>query len=422
MLKYKVISTILIIASIGIVLSACTKEEDTPENTAPTASFTVTPNLGNTATDFVLDASASSDNEDAPATLSFRWDINNDGTWDTPFSTNAHRTLSYNQEGSYTIKLEVKDTGGLSSFDTKDVEVDNNINVPPNVPSNPVPSNQATGVGTDIILSWTCTDPNQDPLTYDVYLGTTANPSKVAGDINNNSYDPGQLDPNTKYYWKIVARDDGSLTTEGPVWEFTTGSGPSFICGNPFTDIRDGKVYGTHQFGQKCWMTRNLNYGTRIDGNQEQSDNDIAEKYCYNDEDANCNTYGALYQWKELMQYQGKSNQGLCPAGWHPASLEEWQALEMELGMSQADAETETGWVGTDQGKQLKEDDFKALMSGYRSTAGSFVGESFTGRLWVGTAKNSANGWNRNLNSDDDRVQHAYSTMEHGYAVRCVRD
>ncbi len=168
-------------------------------------------------------------------------------------------------------------------------------------------------------------------------------------------------------------------------------------------------------------MTKNLNYGELIDGNLEQTDNAIAEKYCYNDDEQNCNTYGALYQWDELMQYSKKASQGLCPSGWHPATLEEWQALEMELGMSQADAETPTGWVGTDQGKQLKEDEFKALMSGYRGTSGSFIGESFTGRFWTGTESNSFNGWNRNLSSDDDRVQHGFSTKAHGYAVRCVK-
>jgi uncharacterized protein (TIGR02145 family) len=159
-----------------------------------------------------------------------------------------------------------------------------------------------------------------------------------------------------------------------------------------------------------------------IDGTQDQADNSVAEKYCYNDEEQNCNTYGALYQWDELMQYGKKGIQGLCPPGWHPATLEEWQELEIELGMSMADAQTETGWVGTDQGKQLKEGDFKALLSGYRSTSGTFVGESFTGRFWTGTESNSANSWNRSLSSSEDRVQHGFSTKAHGYAVRCLRD
>ena len=305
--------------------------------------------------------------------------------------------------------------------DNGDDQNNNPVNQAPGAPSNPDPAHQANDVSNSTDLSWTCTDPDQDPLTYDIYFGTDANPVKVAGDIADVTYNPGQLNNFTLYYWRVVAKDDSELSTDGPVWEFTT-SGPLFICGNPYTDPRDGKIYTTKQFGDKCWMTRNLNHGDMIDGNLDQTDNAFAEKYCYNDEEQNCNTYGALYQWDELMQYGKKSSQGLCPSGWHPATLEDWQELEMELGMSMAEAQTETGWVGTDQGKQLKEGDFQALLSGYRSTSGTFVGESFTGRYWTGTESNSANAWNRNLSSSEDRVQHGFSTKAHGYAVRCVKD
>jgi uncharacterized protein (TIGR02145 family) len=419
----RIFRTAFYISIFASVLMACTKdEEEQPENTGPTASFTVTPTLGNTSTEFQLDASASADAEDAQSALSFRWDVNNDGIWDTPFASSPFAKLTYDEEGNFTIKLEVKDTGGLTSYDSKDVEVNNSINLPPNAPSDPGPADQATEVGTGAILSWNCTDPNQDPLTYDVYFGTNDNPPKAGSDIATESFDPGQLDPNTTYYWKVIAKDDSGLTTSGPVWQFTTGSGPTFVCGNPYTDDRDGKVYNTKQFGDNCWMTRNLNYGSMVNGADAQADNAIPEKYCYNDDPLNCNTYGGLDQWGELMQYGSSGSQGLCPAGWHPATLEDWQELEMELGMSLEDAQAETGWVGTDQGKELKEGDFAALLGGYRGTSGSFIGENFTGRFWTGTQSNSANAWNRNLSSDDDRVQHGFSTKEHGYAVRCVKD
>lgn len=419
MLKINIIYSFLIIASVAIIVSACKKDEE-PENTAPTASFTVSPTVGSTSTDFQMDATASTDTEDALSALSFRWDVNNDGTWETVFTNNPLATLTYGDEGDYTIKLEVRDSGGLSGFATRDVKVDNSINLPPNEPSEPNPADGATDVQIGVILSWTCSDPNQDPLTYDVYLGTGNNPPKVASDIANDSFDPGQLQANTNYFWKITAKDDEGLSTTGQVWQFTTGEGTLFVCGTSFTDPRDGKIYTTKLFGDKCWMTRNLNHGSRIDGSQDQTDNNEAEKYCYDDDELNCNTYGSLYQWDELMQYGKKADQGLCPSGWHPATLEEWQALEMELGMSQEDAQTPTGWVGTDEGKQLKVGDFKALMSGYRGTSGSFTGIAFTGRFWTGTESNSFNAWNRNLSSDDDRVQHGFSMKTHGYAVRCV--
>ena len=48
-------------------------------------------------------------------------------------------------------------------------------------------------------------------------------------------------------------------------------------------------------------MAENLNFGTRIDGSLDQTDNDIIEKYCYGNDGANCTTYGGLYQWDEMM-------------------------------------------------------------------------------------------------------------------------
>ena len=78
---------------------------------------------------------------------------------------------------------------------------------------------------------------------------------------------------------------------------------PSFNCGQNLTDIRDNKVYPTIQLGTQCWMQKNLNYGTSLQGTTEQTDNCINEKYCYNDNAANCTLYGGLYQWDELMAY-----------------------------------------------------------------------------------------------------------------------
>ncbi|MCX6304407.1 MAG: hypothetical protein NT040_05530 [Bacteroidetes bacterium] len=37
-------------------------------------------------------------------------------------------------------------------------------------------------------------------------------------------------------------------------------------CEQMFTDPRDGKVYPTILIGSQCWMGKNLNIGTRING------------------------------------------------------------------------------------------------------------------------------------------------------------
>jgi len=96
-------------------------------------------------------------------------------------------------------------------------------NNPPNTPSNPSPADHASGVSVDTDLSWTGGDPDVgDTVTYDVYLDTTDATTQVSDDQAASTYDPGTLNNNTKYYWKIVATDNQAASTTGPVWEFTT--------------------------------------------------------------------------------------------------------------------------------------------------------------------------------------------------------
>ena len=56
------------------------------------------------------------------------------------------------------------------------------------------------------------------------------------------------------------------------------------------------------------------------------------------------NSYGRLYNW-----YAVDDARGLCPSGWHVPTDGEFMTLEMELGMSESEA-NDTGWRGTDQG------------------------------------------------------------------------
>lgn len=82
---------------------------------------------------------------------------------------------------------------------------------------------------------------------------------------------------------------------------------------NQMTDARDGQVYETVTIGTQTWFAVNLNYDT----------GDNTSK-CYEDDSANCFTYGRLYE--------GNTAQTVCPEGWHLASVEEWQTLIDYLG------------------------------------------------------------------------------------------
>jgi len=160
-----------------------------------------------------------------------------------------------------------------------------------------------------------------------------------------------------------------------------------FVCGDNLIDPRDGKVYATVEIGGQCWMAENLNIGTQITGGTAQTDNGTIEKYCYNNEASNCDTYGALYQWSEMMQLPDScqtascaasvatEHQGICPPGWHVPTDEEFKALEIELGMTAAEADMLNTWRGDPVGEMMKEggsSGFEALLSGRCSSTGAF--------------------------------------------------
>ncbi len=204
-------------------------------------------------------------------------------------------------------------------------------------------------------------------------------------------------------------------------------------------DSRDNKSYKTVTIGTQTWMAENLNFGTRIDGSGDQTDNDIIEKYCYSDDPVNCATYGGLYQWDEMMQYVTTEGvQGVCPTGWHLPTDTEWKTLEMELGMTTAEANS-SGYRGADQGSQLAGNEplwtngsldqngvfgssgFAALPSGYRDFFGSFNAQSAGAYFWS-SSESGVNAWVRSLYYNNPKVNRNTYSKAYGFSVRCVRD
>ena len=125
------------------------------------------------------------------------------------------------------------------------------------------------------------------------------------------------------------------------------------ICGELLVDPRDEQEYTTVQIGEQCWMTQNLNVGTFMAIEGGQSDNGEIEKFCYDDNTINCDFFGGLYTWDEMMQYSMEPAQGVCPEGWHIASDVDWMVMEEYLGVP----ENELYYLnqrGDDEGGMLK--------------------------------------------------------------------
>jgi len=119
------------------------------------------------------------------------------------------------------------------------------------------------------------------------------------------------------------------------------------------TDI-DGNTYETVQIGDQVWMAENLkvthyNNGDEIPNIIESSEwvntTTGASGVYNNNPTAFLETYGRLYNWRAVAD-----DRGVCPAGWHVPSDDEWKSLEMELGMSQSHADIETGVNGNYRG------------------------------------------------------------------------
>ncbi len=131
----------------------------------------------------------------------------------------------------------------------------------PTVPSDPDPENETVKVPVDTALSWNCTDPEGDSLSYDIYLDTSPDPALAVSSHQSESYDPGALSYDTAYYWRIVASDGNGHTAEGPVWSFITEIDepdlPPDVPSNPFPV--DGELLANTSL-ELSWESEDPNY------------------------------------------------------------------------------------------------------------------------------------------------------------------
>jgi YVTN family beta-propeller protein len=120
------------------------------------------------------------------------------------------------------------EAGNVGTSAVISVSIKGAANHAPVVPSNSIPTDAATGVSKEPTLSWSCSDPDGNALTYDVYFGTSSNPATtIATNQPTPSISWGGLADSTTYFWRIVAKDSKGATTSGPVWSFTTARATS---------------------------------------------------------------------------------------------------------------------------------------------------------------------------------------------------
>lgn len=390
-------------------------------NRPPRAALQITPPGGFLQDVFRMDASASTDYEDKATDLMFRFDFEGDGTWDVEYSNTRIVNHQYTVAGTYQVKVIVKDSGGSTDEETVTVKVGAQ-NQAPEVPKTPVPADNFNTASTLCVLSWTCIDPDNDSLKYDIYFGKDSNPPKVSANQSGAHYTCMPLDYASGYYWKVVARDSYGHEVSGPVWSFTTHSSLNTL--GVFTDGRDGKVYKTVTINDQIWMAENLNIGTMITNpsTTSQTNNGKAEKFCYKNDESYCDLYGGLYQWDEAMAYaKGEGATGICPDGWHLPTDEEWH--NMVIFLDPADGEAKAG----DQLVLGSRSGFQALFSGYLIFAErKYYDIGNAGYFWSSTENTNPElsflALMRSIYRGKPAFQQDTSQKVNGLPVRCIKD
>ncbi|MEI6128142.1 MAG: PKD domain-containing protein [Pseudomonadota bacterium] len=108
-----------IVGDSGLILLNSTNIS--PNNTPPTASFTVSYDSKDIATVYV-NASESSDVQTTVEDLLVKWNWG-DGSAETAYAKDKLATHTYAKTGTFTITLTVKDTGGLEDTATNDITI-----------------------------------------------------------------------------------------------------------------------------------------------------------------------------------------------------------------------------------------------------------------------------------------------------------
>jgi uncharacterized protein (TIGR02145 family) len=206
----------------------------------------------------------------------------------------------------------------------------------------------------------------------------------------------------------------------------------------------DGNEYKTVKIGRQWWMADNLIVKHYRNGDALPNAAD-PDEWCnltsgaysiVKDDPYNIPIYGLHYNW-----YAATDPRGICPAGWHVPTDQDWMALEKYLGLSQEDQER-YGWRGTNEGGRLKDpnpgiwatplveasDDlgFSARPGGGRTSdciyLGSFLYQTEHLAMWSTDEYSDERGIFRVIEHDQPGIKRDYYNKGNGFSIRCVKD
>ena len=199
------------------------------------------------------------------------------------------------------------------------------------------------------------------------------------------------------------------------------------------TDTRDNQVYKTVVIGIQTWMAENLNYA-----DSASMTNLMGNSWCYKNSADSCAKYGRLYTWTATMNiassYQealaaaviSTPQQGVCPAGWHIPTFNEWGILQIFVGYDVAGTmlKDTTGWDAYRgvSGNGTDSYGFSVLPGGYRRSNDYFSDVSLGAYFWSATEYDIKDAFNLSFNNIHKGIFTNSYYKGNAYSVRCVKD
>lgn len=186
-----------------------------------------------------------------------------------------------------------------------------------------------------------------------------------------------------------------------------------------FTDSRDSEVYQWVRIGDQVWMAENLRFKTD------------SGSWCWENKEENCKSRGRLYNWEAAMR--------AAPPGWHLPSDEEWNEMEITLGLTKEQADQEgfrvdkdsllagkikrtDAWPNKYKGIPLiitNETGFSAVITGFYAL-GEFTHEGYT--AWWTRTDDSVTAWLRVIGFFDNTITRLKNPKKFAFSVRCVKN
>jgi uncharacterized protein (TIGR02145 family) len=188
-------------------------------------------------------------------------------------------------------------------------------------------------------------------------------------------------------------------------------------------------IYLDQEIGDQIWMTENLNVSQFRNGDiipeaktseeWENAGNNEEPAWCYYDNDpANAEKYGKLYNW-----FAVNDSRGLAPEGWHIPTHNEFYELESALQPKPGKKlKSITDWSFDQNG--TNESGFNGYPGGCREfdNTSEFKSMFKAGVWWTSTMDNQNYAWGHFLQYKDDNLDRDRFNIKSGFSVRCIKN